>query len=64
MKEQDLKARRIKKSRPTTDSRHSLPVAENVLARGFKATRQEQVWTSDITYIWTSEGWLYLGRLS
>jgi len=42
------------------DSRHSLPVAENVLARRFSAARPDQVWTSDITYVWTDEGWLYL----
>jgi putative transposase len=60
MKEHNLKAKRVKKSRRTTDSRHSLPVAENVLARQFRATRPDEVWTSDITYVWTLEGWLYL----
>ncbi len=60
MKEQGIKAKRVKKSRHTTDSRHSLPVAENVLARDFKATCPDAVWTSDITYVWTDEGWLYL----
>src|SRR5215208_1392814 len=58
MKEQGIKAKRVKKSRRTTDSRHSLPVAENALARDFKAMRPDEVWTSDITYVWTSEGWL------
>jgi putative transposase len=53
-------SKRVKKSRRTTDSGHSLPVAENVLARDFKAMRPDEVWTSDITYIWTQEGWLYL----
>jgi transposase InsO family protein len=60
MRERGLKAKRVKKFRPTTDSRHSLPVAENVLARNFSVARPDQVWTSDITYIWTDEGWLYL----
>jgi transposase InsO family protein len=60
MKEQDIKAKRVKKAKRTTDSRHSLPVAENVLARDFTATRPDKVWTSDITYVWTAEGWLYL----
>jgi putative transposase len=60
MKEEDLKAKRVKKSKRTTDSRHSLPVAGNVLAREFKAPHPDEVWTSDITYIWTAEGWLYL----
>jgi putative transposase len=60
MTAEGIKAKRVKKSRRTTDSGHSLPVAENVLARDFKAMRPDEVWTSDITYIWTEEGWLYL----
>ncbi len=43
-----------------TDSRHGLPVADNLLARNFTPTAPNQVWTSDITYLWTDEGWLYL----
>ncbi len=60
MREQGLIAKRVKKFRRTTSSRHSLPVAENVLARNFSVARPNEVWTSDITYIWTDEGWLYL----
>jgi len=60
MREQGLKAKRVKKFRWTTDSRHSLPVAENVLGRNFSVMRPDEVWTSDITYIPTDEGWLYL----
>jgi putative transposase len=60
MKEQGIKAKRVKKSKRPTDLRHSLPVAENVLARDFTAKRPNAVWASDITYIWTAEGWLYL----
>ncbi len=44
----------------TTDSKHSLPVAENLLDQNFVADRPDQVWLADITYIPTSEGWLYL----
>jgi putative transposase len=44
----------------TTDSRHSLPVAENLLKQEFTATAPNQIWLSDITYIPTEEGWLYL----
>ena len=44
----------------TTDSKHSLPVAENLLDRNFAAEKPEQVWLADITYIPTGEGWLYL----
>src|ERR1051325_517152 len=44
----------------TTDSNHSLPVAENLLDRNFAAEKPDQVWLADITYIPTGEGWLYL----
>src|SRR5262249_992652 len=44
----------------TTDSRHSLPVAPNRLARRFQPAARHQVWTMDITYVPTDEGWLYL----
>ena len=44
----------------TTDSKHSLPVAENVLGQQFKVSRPNAVWVSDITYVPTDEGWLYL----
>ena len=60
MKEGGMRARRAKKSKRTTDSRHDLPVADNVLARQFRAGRPDEVWASDITYVWTAEGWLYL----
>lgn len=60
MRGHGITARRVKKSRRTTDSRHSSPVAGNVLARQFCAARPDEVWTSDITYIWTGEGGLYL----
>jgi len=61
MREHAIRAKRVKSFRTaTTDSQHSLPVAENVLARKFTVARPNQVWTSDITYVWTAEGWLYL----
>lgn len=60
MKAHGITAKRVKKCTRTTDSRHALPVAENVLARNFAVSRPDAVWTSDITYIWTAEGWLYL----
>ena len=44
----------------TTDSKHSLPVAANLLDRNFVAEKPNQVWLADITYISTDEGWLYL----
>lgn len=47
----------------TTDSRHTLPVAPNLLERNFTVTAPNRVWVSDITYISTGEGWLYLAGL-
>ena len=60
MKSHGLRAARSRKFRVTTDSRHSHPVAENVLNREFEQPSPDRVWVADITYIWTDEGWLYL----
>jgi len=49
-----------KKFKATTDSKHTLPVAENLLNRQFKAAAPNRIWVTDITYIATEEGWLYL----
>ena len=49
-----------RKYRVTTNSKHNHPVAENLLNRDFSANYPNEVWLSDITYIWTTEGWLYL----
>lgn len=58
-----LRCRQKRRFRATTDSRHNLPVAENVLAQRFRVARPNQVWSSDITYVSTDEGWLYLAGL-
>jgi len=60
MKKNGIQAKRKKKFKATTNSNHSLPVAPNLLKRNFTATKPNQVWVSDITYIPTMEGWLYL----
>ena len=60
MKKQNLKSIIRKKWVITTDSRHNYPVVENKLNRDFNVTRSGQVWVSDITYIKTLQGWLYL----
>lgn len=60
MKEDGLCARRRRRFKATTNSSHSLPVAENLLARRFERSAPNQAWVSDITYIPTDEGWLYL----
>lgn len=44
----------------TTDSGHGLSVAENLLNRDFAPAEKDRVWTADITYIWTVQGWVYL----
>ena len=55
-----IRARGRRKFVATTDSKHDLPVAENVLGREFSVAEPDRVWVSDITYIPTDEGWLYL----
>jgi putative transposase len=60
MRQNGIRAKRVKKFKVTTDSRHSEAVADNILTRGFKVSRPDKVWVSDITYVWTDEGWLYL----
>ena len=52
--------RRTRRGPVTTDSQHRYPVAPNLLARQFEVEKPEQVWAGDMTYIWTTEGWLYL----
>jgi transposase InsO family protein len=63
MRRCSIKARRKRKYRVTTDSKHSFPVAENLLGREFFSAGPNQAWVSDITYIWTLEGWLYLATV-
>ena len=62
MKALGLKAKAGRKYKATTDSKHSLPLAPNLLAQDFKTTTTapDQVWLSDITYLWTKEGWVYV----
>jgi transposase InsO family protein len=47
----------------TTDSRHTLPVAPNLLGQRFAVERPDEVWTADITYVRTDEGWLYVAAI-
>lgn len=60
MRVQDLRARPKRRYRTTTDSRHGLPVCPNLLARRFTVAQSNTAWVTDITYIWTPQGWLYL----
>jgi len=60
MKNNGIQAKRKKKFKATTNSKHNLPIAANLLNRNFKASKLNQAWAGDITYIATEEGWLYL----
>jgi len=55
-----IQCKQKKKFKATTDSKHTLPVAENLLDQHFETTAPGRVWVTDITYIPTEEGWLYL----
>ena len=60
MRENGLRGRHKRRFKATTDSKHSLPVAPNRLEQNFTTERPDQVWTADVTYLATGEGWLYL----
>lgn len=60
MKANGIRARHKRRYKATTDSKHALPVAPNLLDRQFRTNAPDQVWTADLTYIPTREGWLYL----
>jgi transposase InsO family protein len=60
MRESDLAARTRRRFRKTTDSKHSFPIAPNVLERDFTAAGPDEAWVTDITFLWTAEGWLYV----
>jgi transposase InsO family protein len=60
MRAADIRARKPRKFVATTDSRHNYPIVPNVLDRKFRATRPGEIWVSDITYVRTMNGWLYL----
>lgn len=63
MRAAGIAAKHKRKYVATTDSRHSLPIAANLLERRFQADTPNKVWLSDITYIPTHEGWLYLSAV-
>ena len=60
MKDNGLQARGKRRFKVTTDSSHGLPVSPNLLQRQFDVALPNRVWTGDVTYIWTTEGWVYL----
>ena len=60
MRRLGLKVKLKRKYKVTTDSKHDFPVAKNVLNREFSPSAPNQVWGSDISYLWTQQGWIYL----
>ena len=60
MRANGWRAKAAKKYKATTNSNHRLPVSPNLLQQNFEATKANEKWVSDITYVWTEEGWLYL----
>lgn len=63
MKQAGIVCKQRKAFRVTTDSHHSLPVAKNVLNREFRVSAPNRVWVTDITYLHTLEGWLYVAAV-
>jgi putative transposase len=63
MRELGIRSRRKRRFKATTDSGHKLPVANNVLDRKFDVDAPDVAWVTDITYVWTDEGWLYLAAI-
>ena len=60
MRKNNIKAKTKKRFKVTTHSKHKHPISANLLNQDFTAQHPDQVWVSDITYLWTREGWLYL----
>jgi putative transposase len=63
MKQARLAGRTRRRFRKTADSNHAFPIAPNVLERDFSATAPNQAWVTDITFLWTQQGWLYLAAI-
>jgi putative transposase len=63
MRENGLRGKQKRAHMVTTQSKHNLPVADNLLQRDFEATAANQKWCADLTYIWTAEGWLFLAAI-
>jgi putative transposase len=63
MRERGIAAKRKRRFRRTTDSNHPHPIAPNVLERKFDIELPNKVWVTDVTYVWTLEGWLYLAAI-
>ena len=60
MRKYGIRAKTKRKFKKTTNSNHSSPIAKDLIGQNFKTSKSNKIWVSDITYIWTKEGWLYL----
>ena len=60
MRQNGIRVIRSRKFKRTTDSDHAFNIAPNLLQQDFTASRPNQKWAGDITYVWTREGWVYL----
>lgn len=63
MRANNISSCRPRKYKATTSSKHNLPVAENLLNQNFSVDKPSKVWVTDISYIWTDEGWEYLATV-
>jgi putative transposase len=63
MREQGLAARQRRRFKKTTDSTHAQPIAPNVLERDFETSAPNEAWVTDVTYVWTHEGWVYVAAI-
>lgn len=63
LRRQGLRAKAARRFKATTNSKHNLPVAANLLEQDFSAEGPNRKWVGDITYLWTDEGWLYLATV-
>ena len=60
MNQNGIEAKHKRKFKATTDSQHRFPIAPNLLGQNFTVSEPNRVWTADISYCWTTEGWIYL----
>jgi len=63
MRDNGIRAKQTRKYKATTNSAHNLPVAPNILGELDQVREENEVWVTDITYVWTREGWLYLAAV-
>lgn len=63
MRKANIECKQRRRYRVTTQSKHRLPIAENILNRAFSVNLPNRVWVADMTYLWTLEGWLYIAAV-